>query len=132
MAVSNAVEVWSLTIAAGSEAQYSFTLSVINPTTGQSTPFNIAGATWEYIVRSSPADTTPGGVFEITTTANAAGVLVVTSTATLSQVQLTIYSAATATLAPGQYYHALWMNPGASNQYAWVSGTLTVVANPQP
>lgn len=119
-------------MAAGSLVQYTFTFSTVNQTTGQSTPFNITGATWEYIVRATATDTTPGGIFTITTTPSTSGSIVVTSSATVSQVQLTINPAATATLAPGSYVHALWMNPGTTTAYTWVTGSFIVTGNPQP
>lgn len=131
MAVSNAVLPWQLTMPAGSEEQWTFTFTTIS-TAGQSVPYPIAGATWEYIVRSSATDTTPGGIFSVTTTPNAAGNIVVTSTATLSQIQLTLNPAATVALPPQEYFHTLWMNPNTTNAYTWVTGTLSVVGNPQP
>lgn len=132
MANSTTVVPWNLTIPAGSLVQYTFTFSTVDPSTGQTTPYTITGATWEYVVRTSATDTTPGGVFNLTTTPSVNGSLQITSSSTLSQALLTINPGATATLAPNTYYHALWMNPGSATAYTWVTGSFVVVGNPQP
>lgn len=131
MAVSNAVLPWQLTMPAGSLEQWTFTFTTISALTGQQIPYPIAGATWEYVVRSSPTDLTPGGIFSITTTPDPQGNIVVTSTSSLSQIQLTLNPAATVNLAPQEYYHTLWMNQNTSSAYTWVTGVLTIVGNPQ-
>jgi hypothetical protein len=116
---------------AGSLEQWTFTFTTISTTTGQSIPYPIAGATWEYVTRVSPTDlSTP--LFSITTTPTVNGNIVVTSTAVLSQIQLTISPAATVSLVPNEYFHTLWMNQGTSSAYTWVTGVLTVIGNPQP
>lgn len=132
MATSSAVLPWTLTMPAGSQEQFTFVFSTINASTGQSIPYPISGATWEYVCRNSSTDITPGGVFNITTTGNAAGSISVISSATLSQVTLTINPVATAAISPQTYWHALWMNPGSATAYTWLTGNLVVVGNPQP
>jgi hypothetical protein len=129
---STAVMPWTLTMPAGSLEQWLFTFTTINVSTGQSVPYPISGATWEYVARNSATDTSPGGLFSITTTPNSFGVLTVTSSATVSQVQLTINPAATVNLVPQTYYHTLWMNPSTVNAYTWVTGNLIIAGNPQP
>lgn len=131
MVASSAVLPWTLTMPAGSLEQWTFTFTTIDATTGQSVPYPIIGATWEYVARVSAADTgTP--LVSVTATPNAQGNIVVTSTATLSQIQLTLNPAATASLAPQEYWHTLWMQPGTASAYTWVTGNLIIVGNPQP
>jgi hypothetical protein len=132
MVTSTAVMPWTLTMPAGSLEQWLFTFTTINLSTGQSIPYPISGATWEYICRTNATDLTPGGIFTITTSATTYGQLVVTSSATLSTVQLTINPAATVSLVPQTYAHTLWMNQSTSTAYTWVTGNLIIVGNPQP
>lgn len=98
--------------------------SFIYPSTGAIFP--ISGFTWEYVVRNSAGST----VISVTTSSSAEGVLTVSTSA--STVQLTLYPAATQSLAVGQYSHALWANPSTSSAYTWFSGTLVLGSNPQP
>jgi len=116
---------WNWQIPVGAESGANFQIQ--NP---DGTPYPISGATWEYVVRA--AGTSAGTpVISVTTTANTEGALTVT-TSPVSNVALTLYPAATATLSPGSYSHALWMNPGATTAMLWVTGTLTVTAVAQP
>ena len=55
MANSSSVQPWALTMPLGSLQQWLFTLTTVNAITGQSAPYPIAGATWEYVVRATPA-----------------------------------------------------------------------------
>jgi hypothetical protein len=131
VANSSSVQPWSLTMPLGSLQQWTFTFTTINAVTGQSQPYPISGATWEYSARLNATDTgTP--LIELTTNATSQGVLVVTSTAALSQVQLNIYPAATQGLAPATYSHTLWMDPGTSSGFAWWQGPLIIQATSQP
>ena len=117
---------------AGSLQEIAFGFVVAQP--GGTVPWPITGATWEYVVRTSASDT-GSPLITVTTSASADGVLTVTSDAATSQVLLSLYPAATATLAAGAYSHALWMNPGTPNAYAWFGGDgsqLMIDANPQP
>lgn len=133
MPVSSSVTPWTLTIAAGSIQQYNFTFTDIDPTTGRQVPFSISGATgWEYVVRATPTDLSAPPLISITTASTAAGQLVVTSSATLSQVTLTMLPAATVNLAPGTYAHSLWMSPSTTSAWTWVTGQLIIDGNPQP
>ena len=129
MAVSNAVGTWTLQMAAGSVQDYTFTFE--SPGQFSTTPYPISGATWEYVVRATP---TAGGtaVISLTTSPNTQGFLSVTATASLSQVLMTLYPSATASLAPATYYHALWQNPSSGSAYTWFTGLLQVQGNPQP
>jgi hypothetical protein len=129
---SSSVTPWSLTMAAGSLQQYNFTFTEVSPATGQLIPYPISGATWEYVARTSPTDLTSPPLIDITTASTSAGQIVVTSTAAVSQAQLTILPAATVSLAPGTYAHTLWMNPGSSSAFTWVTGQLIIAGNPQP
>lgn len=109
----------------GSLQEYLFTFTY--PSTG--TLFPISGFTWEYVVRDT--GTSSGSpLISVTPSANSQGVLTVTTAA--STVQLTLYPAATQSLAAGQYAHALWMNPGLTSAYTWLSGALVLNGNPQP
>lgn len=128
MALSLATNNWQLRMPAGSLQQWQFTFTT--PAPGSTPPYPISGATFEYVVRTSQSDLgTP--VIDITATPSSFGLIVVTSTAALSQVLLDIYPAATASLS-GTYFHALWMNPGGSSALTWFTGLFLVDGNPQP
>ena len=131
MASSSSVNPWALTMPLGSLQQWLFTLTTVNAITGQSVPYPIAGASWEYVVRATP---TSGGTALISfgTAATAQGVLTVTATAALSQVALTIYPAATQGLAADTYSAALWQNPSTGSAITWATGPLIIAGNPQP
>ena len=114
---------------AGSAQDYCFTFEATAPFS--TTPYPISGATWEYVVRATP--TASGtAVISLTTSPNSQGFLTVTATASLSQVLMSLYPSATASLAPGTYYHTLWQNPGSGTAYTWFTGLLQVQGNPQP
>lgn len=102
-----------------------------NPGTG--TPYALTGITsWEYVARPSATDATSPPLIDITLTTTTPGVITVTATASLSQVQLTINPAATSGIAPAELFHALWSNPGTSTQFCWLSGPLILQATAQP
>ena len=128
MAVSNAVGTWTLQMPAGSAQDYYFTFEATGPFS--TTPYPISGATWEYVVRATP--TASGTVISLTTSAGSQGSLQVTATSSLSQVFMSLNPVATASLAPGTYYHSLWQNPSSGSAYTWFTGLLQVVGNPQP
>lgn len=93
---------------------------------------NITNKTFEFVIRADPGQTsatTPLATVN-STTPNAAGQITVT-TAT-STVQVVLNAAATASLTQGQYYYALWMDPGLPDATAEVEGTwfATQVAAP--
>lgn len=117
---------WNLAVTAGSLAT-----QVIGLTNPDGSPWDIAGDTWEYTVRTT-ASGTGMPLLTVTTTANADGVLDVTATASQSQVLLTLYPAATAGLNPGTLFHALWANPGSPSAVAVAAGELTISAVAQP
>jgi len=117
---------------AGSLQEWAFTFTVAGPFYGPPAPYPITGATWEYVVRST-ATSSGSPLFSITTTSSANGLITATSTASLSQVLLAVYPPATASLTPGSYSHALWMDPGNSTAaFTWVTGQMVVQGNPQP
>ena len=129
MTVSNSVSTWTLQMPQGSLEEYTFTF--LQPGAFSTTPYPISGATWEYVVRPTATDvSTP--LIDITTTVSAEGQITVTATASLSQILLTILPAATQPLAPGSYYHTLWMNPGTNAAFTWVTGLLQIAGAPQP
>jgi len=111
--------------------QWTFQFTTVNAVTGQSAPYPIAGATWEYVVRATP---TSGGTALISfgTTATSQGVLVVTATTALSTVQLNLYPAATQGLTADTYSAALWANPGSGSAISWACGPLILQATSQP
>lgn len=115
---------------AGSLQQWVFTFTTTAP--GGATPYPITGATWEYVARPNPTDLTVPPMIDITTASTAEGQIIVTSTSSLSQIQLNILPAATVSLTPATYFHTLWMNPGTSSAFAWVTGELILQGNPQP
>ena len=127
MANSSSVQPWALTMPLGSLQQWLFTLTTVNVITGQSVPYPIAGATWEYVVRATPAS---GGsaLISFGTAATGQGVLVVTAGSAVSTVQLNLYPAATQGLTPSTYAAALWANPGTGSAITWVSGPLILQA----
>jgi hypothetical protein len=133
VANSSSVQPWALQMPLGSLQQWTFTFTTVNAITGQSVPYPIAGASWEYVVRATPAS---GGTALISfgTAATSQGVLVVTpgSGSTASTVQLNIYPSATQGLTPQTYSAALWMNPSSGSAISWVSGPLIVQATSQP
>lgn len=131
MANSSSVQPWALTMPLGSLQQWLFSFTTVNAITGQSAPYPIAGASWEYVVRVGAAD---GGTAPISfgTAATSQGVLVVTASAAVSTVQLNLYPAATQAMSPGVMNHALWANPGSGSAMSWFSGPLTLQATSQP
>lgn len=129
MPVSSAILNWTLTMPVGSLQQWDFTFT--NPGTGTPYPFGSITA-WEFICRATATDSTPGGLFEITELTTTPGTIVVTASASLSQVQLTINPAGTSAITPGEYFAALWSNPSASTAYCWLSGPLILQATAQP
>jgi hypothetical protein len=124
---SSGVFPWTLTIPAGSLQEWLFTFTI--PSTG--VPFPIVTAPWEYVVRSTATDLSSPLIY-ITTNASAQGQIVVTSTAQVSSAQVNLTPAATVGLAPGEYAHTLWMDPGTPSAYTWFTGNLLIVGNAQP
>jgi hypothetical protein len=124
--LSSTPQTWTLEMPYGSLQEYLFTFTY--PSTGALFP--ITGMTWEFVVRAT--GTSSGSpLISVTPSANSQGVLTVSTAA--STVQLTLYPAATQSLATGQYALALWMNPGiADTAYTWLSGPLILQGNPQP
>lgn len=127
MPLTNAVPTWTLVMPQGSAQLWNFVFTEV----ASGDPFPISGSTWEYVVRSASGVSAPL-VFMLTTTVTIYGVLTVTETSSLSQVQMDMYPDATSSLAPGAYYHALWMNPGTTGAYSWFLGLLQVEASPGP
>ena len=122
MALSSTPQAWTLEMPVGSLTEWLFTFTY--PSTGAIFP--ISGFTWEYVARNS----TGGSAISVTTTSSSEGVLTVSTSA--ATVQLTLYPAATQSLAVGQYSHALWANPGTDTAYTWINGQLVLGSNPQP
>jgi hypothetical protein len=128
LAVSSSTLAWTLRMPAGSSQEWEFTLTTGTPT--YIVPYPIpGGSSWEYVARTTPTGTgTP--LFAITPTPGAAGQLTITSTAVLSRVLLAMTGTATAALAPGAYYHCLWLNPGLPSALAVFDGQLLIDAAP--
>jgi hypothetical protein len=114
---------WNLSTGQGSAAEYAFTL-----TTPAGAPYPVGGTTWEYVVR--PNAGSGAALFSVTLTPTSNGSLTVTTPP--SQVTLLLNPAATAGLGAGPYQHALWMNPGTTSAYLWLTGQLLVNLVPQP
>jgi hypothetical protein len=125
--LTNAVPGWTLVMPSGSAQLWNFVFTQV--ATGD--PYPITGAAWEYVVRTA-ATAAGAPLIEVTTAVSGDGLLTVTDTAVLSQVQMDLYPAATSDLAAGSYYHALWMNPGTSAAYPWFTGLLQIEAASQP
>ena len=130
MANSVSTQPWSLRMPAGSLQEWLFTFTTGAP--GGLTPWSISGATWEYVARTSATDLTVPPLIKITATPGSAGLLTVTSTSAVSSVQLTMYPAATVSLTPGVFYHALWENSGTTSQLCIFDGLLLIDGAPQP
>lgn len=113
---------WGAEVAGG--YQYTQNFQLQNP---DGTPYPVGGATWEYVVRSSPTDASLTPLIKITPSANSQGVVTV-ATSPNTVVSVTLNPAATAGLAPGVYAHALVMNPGTSSAMPWIIGSFTVDA----
>lgn len=115
---------WDTVLPVGASMNNAFALA-----NDDGTPYNVSGLTWEYVVHADPADALP--VISVTTTPNAQGSLVVTTSPT-TQVALNLLRAATVALPPAVYRHALWSNPGQPSSICWMQGTLTVACVAQP
>lgn len=93
--------------------------------------YNISAATFEYVVRIDPGDTSTTPLVKLTTTPGTEGVLTV-NTGT-STVTITLNPAATMTLPTRSLYaHALWMNPATLTAVPWFSGQFIVTPVAQP
>ncbi len=125
MTLSSTPQAWTLEMGYGSLQEWLFTFTY--PSTGALFP--ISGFTWEYVVRAT-GTSTGGALISVTPSANSQGVLTVGTAA--STVLLTLYPAATQSLATGQYAQALWTNPGLDTAYTWFAGPLILNGNPQP
>ena len=125
MTLSSTPQAWTLEMGYGSLQEYLFTFSY--PSTG--VLYDISGLTWEFVVRAT-GTSTGSPLISVTPTPNSQGALTVSTAA--STVQLTLYPAATQSLAPGQYALSLWSNPGLASAYTWLSGPLVLQGNPQP
>jgi hypothetical protein len=121
-------QVWTLELAAGSSMNATFTFTTGAP--GGTTPYSIT-SNWEYVVRATPTST-GSPLFSVTTTPSASGVITVTDTSSVSQIVLALYPAATASLAPGGFAQALWMDPGLTTAFCWANGSLMITGAPQP
>lgn len=130
MVNSISTQPWTLKMDAGAEQQWLFTFTTGAP--GGTTPWPISGATWEYVARTSATDLTIPPLIKITTTPSSAGLLTVTSSATTSSVLLAMYPAATVSLTPGVFYHALWIWPGTTTAQTIFNGLLLINGAPQP
>ena len=105
-------------------------VSITVPGTGAA--YDITSLTdWEYVVRPTATDS-GSALISVTTTANSQGVITIVSATATPQLLLTLYPAATASLAPSQYAQALWSEPGTSSAFTWLSGALVIQGNPQP
>ena len=129
MALSLATPAWTLRMPAGSLQQWNVTLTEALP--ASTLPWPVTGDTWEYVARPSATDLS-APLISITTTPGSQGLLTVTATSSVSQVLIALYPAATASLAPGTYFHALWANPSTASAFAWFTGLLLIDGNPQP
>ena len=117
---------WNLSTGQGSAGQYAFTLTTLS-----GSPYPVAGATWEYVIR--PVSGLGPSLLALTTVPTSAGGLTVIADEELSQVVLTLNPLATSQLPAGQYSHALWMNPGSpTSAFLWLVGSLAVNLVPQP
>jgi hypothetical protein len=120
---------WTLFLAAGSAADVTFTFTTTAP--GGVTPYPTVGFAWEYVVRET-AGSSGSPLISVTTSPSSAGLITATATSAVSQILLALYPAATASLGAGSYSQALWSQPGTTNAFCWMSGTLTVSGAAQP
>ena len=56
MANSSSVQPWALTMPLGPSSSGPFSFTTVNQVTGQSQPYPISGATWEYAARLNATD----------------------------------------------------------------------------
>ena len=124
MPLTSAVPVWNLVMPLGAAQVWNFVFTQ----TANGQPYPITGSAWEYVARTAAG----AELFTLTTSAGSNGLLTVTTTSALSQVQMDLYPAATQDLSPGQYLHALWQNPGTDGAYPWFSGSLQIAEAAQP
>jgi hypothetical protein len=107
---------WNAFTPAGSQWIQAFTLQ-----NDDGTPVNIAGWTWEFVIRPNTTDTASPALVQVTTTSSAQGYITVdTVTGTVTVV---LNPAATALLSKGARPYTLWSNPGTTTALAWVDGT---------
>ncbi len=119
MAVGVLTLPWDLHLPQGGQQSINFLLKNADGIT----PYPITGRTFKYVVRATAADTgTP--LVSVTSSANAQGVLTITTAKALVNLQL--FSAATSGLTAGTYYHGFWMDPGLSTAFNWFSGKFFV------
>lgn len=116
---------WDLHLPQGGQQSVKFLLKNADGIT----PYPIVGRDFEYVVRADPTDSGIALV-SVTTSLNAQGQLTVNTTK--SSVVLNLLHAATATLAPGTYYHAFWMDPGQPSAFNWFAGKFFVDPASQP
>lgn len=123
---------WDMRIARGGGVSWAF--SVFKA--GGIEPYNIAGHTFEWLVKAQPSDVSP--LIKLTTdgspTPTGAGTLTTLIQPLLSSVILALTQTATSALtAPFQGYHALWMDyadPSSARNLFW--GQFYLDPAPQP
>ena len=106
---------WNTTAAAGSQWSQVFQMQ-----NDDGTPVDLAGLTWEFVIRPTVSDTASPALVQVTTTVNAQGYITVnTVTGTVTVV---LNPAATSLLGKGARPYTLWSQPGTNTAVAWVDG----------
>lgn len=116
----------NITVAAGSQWPQGYQVQ-----NDDGTLVNLAGATFEFVVRPSTTDTTEPALVSVNSTAsNAQGYI----TVTLATSSLLVVLSPTATSLLGQsaYPYSLWMNPGTPAATDLVNGTSYCTLVPLP
>lgn len=107
---------WNAWTPAGSQWTQTFTLQ-----NDDGSIVNIAGWTWELVIRPTVTDATSPALVQVTTTASSQGYI--TANATTGTVTVVLAPAATTLLGKGARPYTLWANPGTSQATAWLDGT---------
>jgi hypothetical protein len=125
MAVGILTLLWDMKLPRGGQQSVKFALK----TADGITPYPIVGKSFKYAVRNDPEDE-GSPLIGITSASTSQGQLTVDTDK--STVTLSMLAAATADLAPGVYYHALWMDPLMTTQFDWFVGKFILQPATQP
>jgi hypothetical protein len=116
---------WDLKLPRGGQQSVRFALKQANGIT----PFPVNARTFEYVVRPD-ANGTGTPLVSITSALTAQGQLVIDTVSSI--ITMNLLAVATSGLTTGNYYHALWMDPGQSTAFNWFAGKFILQPASQP